>query len=353
MEYSKLASGQVTGVTGGIIPVYLPFLPNLVEIDNFTSATTPASGKVAKTLWYSDMAQDSAIQYVFNATPVLTTQTQTSGGISTFTAGSPQLGGSIAISGITKASSAVVTATGSHGLSTGDVVIMTGLAQSSTTGMQQIAGIPFVITVTGSTTFTIPFNTNQTNFTALSGSPSGAVIRKVLYPYLYFPSLNFITAITTGSTTTISTSTNHNLVVGQEVAFRIGSTFGTTQLNTPTSIGNPVYGVVTSVSSATAVVVNIISSSFTAFVSNQTVAQALAGLTWAQMVTVGDTNTGVVTNSNTPNYSSTLPNNSIWAPTVGGAFQNNTRQGFLIGINSSGTTSDAMYWRAYAMDYPT
>lgn len=352
MEYSKLASGQVTGVTGGIIPVYLPFLPNYVQLDNYTSAVTPTNGEVLQTIWHSDMAQDSAIQLVFNATPVLTSQVQTSGGISTFTAGYPQLGSSIAISGITKASAAVVTATGNHGLSTGDVVIMTGLAQSSTTGMQQIAGIPFTITVTGATTFTIPFNTNQSNFTALSGSPAGAVIRKVLYPYLYFPGINFISAISTGSTTAISTTTNHNLVVGQEVAFRIPSTFGTVQLNTPTSIGQPVYGFVTTVNSATQVTVNINSSAFTAFVSNQTVAQALAGLTWAQMAAVGDRNTGIVTDSNTPNYSSTLPNNSIWAPTIGGAFQNNTRQGFLIGINCSGVTSDAIYWRAYAHDLP-
>lgn len=345
MEYSKLAIGSVTGITSGVVPVILPFTPDIVRLDNFTAATTPANGGVVSSYWTYKMGQGAAIQNVFNATPVLTTQTITSAtgtGISTFSASAPALGSAIAISGITKANPAVVTATGAHGLATGDVVIMTGLAQSSSTGMQQIAGIPFVVTVTGSTTFTVPYNTNQSSFTALSGSPTGANIRKVLYPYLYFPGTNVITAITRASTTTIATAANHNLVVGSEVAFRIPSTWGTIELNTPNSLGLPVYGVVTSVSSATAVVVNIDSSSMTAFNSNPTVAQALAGLSFPQMVTVGDTNTGAVTNSFLPT--------TINPISLGGAFQNNSRQGFLIGTGASGTTSDVIYYYAYKVD---
>lgn len=347
MEYSKLASGKVTGVTSGIIPVKLPFIPNVVELNNFTAATTPANTGVVRTYWTSDMAQASAIQYVFNATPVLTTQTTTTGGISTFSAGMPQLGSTIQIASITKANPAVVTTGSNHGYSTGDVVIMTGLFQSATTGMPQIASMPFVITVTGATTFTIPWNTNQSNYTALSGSPTGALVRKVLYPYLYFPGLNFISAITTGSTTTIDTTTNHNLVVGNQVAFSISSPWGTTQLSGTVSstqgYGQELTGFVTAVNSATEVVVGInTSSGYTAFNSNPTVAQAVAGLTPPQMRTVGDNNTGFVTNTNIPS--------TINAQAIGGAFQNNTFQGFIIGNTSSGTTSDVILWTAYAMD---
>lgn len=347
MEYSKLASGQVVGVTSGIIPVVLPFLPNYVELDNYTAYAAATNGLIINTKWHSDMVQGSAMQLVFNSSPALISQVQTTGGISTFSAGYPQLGAAIAIASISKhATAPVVTTTGSHGLSTGNVVIMTGLAQSSTTGMQQIAGLPFVITVTAPTTFTISFNTNQSNYTALSGSPTGANVRQVLYPYLYFPGDTFISFLSSsGSSTLVSTTADHNMVVGQEVAFRVGSVFGTTQLNTPTSLGQPVYGVVTVVNSATQVTVNINSSAFTAFNSNPTVAQALAGLTWPQMLAVGDTNTGSATNTYLPT--------TINGPAIGGAFQNNSRQGFLIGINASGTTSDVIYWRAYAVDYPT
>lgn len=344
MEYDKFATGTVTGVSSGIIPVLLPFQPTYVELDNFTAATTPASGLITKSIWYTELGQGAAINYVFNATPVLTTATITSAtgtGISTFSAGTPQLGAAVAISGITKASPAVVTTASNHGYSTGDVVIFSGLFQSATTGMPQISNIPFVITVTGATTFTIPWNTNQSNYTALSGSPSGANVRKVLYPYLYFPGLNYISALSvSGTTVTLTATTNHNLVVGQQVAFRIPSQWGSIQLNTPNSLGQPVYGFVATVSSAVAVTITIPSGiSVTAFTTNTTVAQALAGMTAPQLVSVGDNNTGAVTNSFLPS--------PINGPGIGGAFQNNTRQGFLLGTGVSGTTSDVICYRAY------
>ena len=343
MEYDKFAQGTITGVTGGIIPVVLPFQPTYVELDNVTAAATPTSAEIVKSIWYTEMGQGAAINYVFNATPVLTTAVITSAtgtGISTFSAGTPQLGAAIAIASITKASPAVVTATGNHGLSTGDVVILSGLFQSATTGMPQISNIPFVITVTGATTFTIPFNTNQSNYTALAASPSGANIRKVLYPYLYFPGVNYITAITTGAvTTTVTTAANHNLVVGQLVGFRIPSQWGSIQLNTPNSLGQPVYGYVSVVNSAVSVGITLDSSAVTAFNSNPTVAQALAGMSAPQMVSVGDNNTGTATNAFLPT--------TINGPGIGGAFQTNSRQGFLLGTGVSGTTADVIHYRAY------
>lgn len=350
MEYSKLACGKVTGVTSGIIPVVLPFVPNVVELNNFTASTTPSSGNVVRTYWTSDMAQASAIQYVFNATPVLTTQTTTTGGISTFSAGYPQLGSTKTVGAITKANPAVVTVTG-HGYSTGDVVIFSGLFETATTGMPQICSMPFVITVTDANTFTIPWNTNQSNYTAIDGSATGSpTVRKVLYPYLYFPGVSIISGITLSSTTTVTTTSNHNLVVGSQVAFSISSPWGTTQLSGTSSsqanFGQELTGFVTVVNSATSVTIGLnTSSGYTAFSSNPTVAQAIAGLTPPQMRAVGDNNTGFVTNTYLPT--------TINAQAIGGAFQNNTRQGFIIGNTSSGTTSDVILWTAYAMDYPT
>lgn len=347
MEYSKLASGSLT-VTTSSTPqaVVVPFIPDFIEISNSTRAAA-ASG-VTRAWWETDMGQGAAFVVTTGAGPADGTSyisSSTGGGFSTFSAGYPQLGSSVQIASITKANPAVVTTGSAHGYSTGDVVVMTGLYQSATTGMPQIAGIPFTITVTGSTTFTIPWNTNQSNYTALSGSPSGAVVRKLFYPYLYFPGSSVISAITTGTTTTISTTTNHNLVVGSEVAFRIPSSWGTTQLNTPSQTGNfgfPVYGYVTAVNSATQVVVGINSTGYTAFSSNITFAQTQVGLSAPQMVAVGDNNTGSATNSYLP-----VTINPI---SIGGAFQNNTRQGFIIGGSVIGTASDTIYWRAYAHD---
>ena len=58
---------------------------------------------------------------------------------------SQQFGAKQQIVGITKASATGLVQVTAHGYSVGDTVIMGGLSQSATTGMQQIAGIPFTI----------------------------------------------------------------------------------------------------------------------------------------------------------------------------------------------------------------
>lgn len=367
-EYSRLAKGSFTS-TGAAKAINLPFVPDSVAVWNYSSYGTPANNGVPRGYWQSGMGQGFAVIDVFatdsDVTPVIMTgDTITSGGISTFSAGlSLQYGAQIQISGITKASPAVVTTGSSHGYSSGDVVIFQGLYQSSTTGMPQICGIPFVITVTGATTFTIPWNTNQSNYTALSGSPTGAFVKKVLYPFLYSPEISVITAISTGTTTAISTTAPHNLVVGQEVAFRIPTAWGTYQLNSlpNTSIpGSPIYGYVTTVNSSTQVTVNINSTGYTAYDSNQTVA-GVAGQDFPQMVAVGDVNTGGVAYSGGALYPSPVVNgvSTINGPAISGSFVNNTRQGFIIGAGVGttytsasliGANGNVLYWEARLND---
>lgn len=369
-EYSRMAKGRFTS-TGAAQIVNLPFQPDYVEFTNYTASATPANHGIANARWDANMGQGFAIVDLFNATPVLITDSVDTQGISTFSAGQLlQYGTTLAISGITKASPAVVTTTTAHGYASGDVVVFQGLFQSSTTGMPQIAGIPFTVTVTGSTTFTIPWNTNQSNYTALSGSPSGATVKKVLYPYLYFPGVAFISAITVGTTTTIDTAEAHNFVVGQEVAFRIPTAWGTTQLNSlpnNNSPGSPVYGYVIAVTDYNTVIVNIDSSAYTAFNSNQTVA-SVPGMSWPQIVAVGDVNSGgVQISSGSPLYPSpqympigTTLVSSINGPAIQGSYVNNTSQGFIIGAGAAqadassvlvGAASDVIYWRAMLHDY--
>ena len=368
-EYSRMAKGTFTS-TGGAKIINLPFQPDSVEMWNYSSFATPAQHGVPYAYWDVSMGQGFAVEQVFNATPVLTTDVVVANGISTFAGGlSLQYGPVMQISGITKANPAVVTTASAHGLTSGDVVILTGLYQSSTTGMQQIAGIPFTVTVTAPTTFTIPWNTNQSNYTALSGSPSGAYVKKVLYPYLYFPGTSFISAITTGTTTTIDTTAAHNFVVGQEVAFRIPTAWGTSQLNSlPNTLipGSPIYGYVISVTDYNTVVVNINSTGYTAYNSNQVFA-SFPGEQFPQIVAVGDVNTGgVQISANSaiypPPYSQPIGTtrvNTINGPAIQGAYVNNTSQGFIIGVgvgsNDSssvlvGANGNVIYWKAYLSD---
>lgn len=363
-EYSRLARGSFTS-TGASKAIYLPFKPEAVKLVNYTAAATPANHGIPRAYWDKSMGEGYAIVDLFNSTPVLTMDSVDSNGISTFEAGQMlQFGSSQQVVSITKADPAVVTVT-AHGYSTGDVVVFNGLYQSSTTGMAQIAGMPFVITVTGANTFTIPWNTNQSNFTALSGSPSGSTVRKVLYPFLYAPGVSFIEGITVGSTTTIDTTTPHNLVVGQEVAFRIPQSYGTVQLNSlPNTLipGSPAYGYVVSVTDSTTVVVNINSTAYTAFNTNQTIA-SVPGLQFPQMVAVGDVNTGgVAISSGSVLYPPPVVNsvNTINGPAINGAFVNNTRSGFVIGAGTAqgdassvlvGANGNVIYWEAFLYDY--
>ncbi len=374
-EYSRMVKGSFTS-TGAAKAIYLPFQPDYVELINFSAAGTPAQNGVPFAYWDANMGQGTAVAQYFNATPVLSTGNVTANGISTFSAGQAlQFGASQQVVSTTKASPTNIEVTG-HGYSTGDVVILTGLYSTQfTAGMPQLDGIPFTITRVDADNFTIPWNSNQSNYTALAASPAGASVKKVLYPYLYAPGAAFISNITLGATTTIDTTSAHNFVVGQQVAIRIPtdsatpSVWGPTQFNSlPNSVtpGSPIYGYVISVTDYNTVVVNIDSSSYTAFNSNVPVAD-VPGLSYPQIVAVGDVNTGGVEITAgsalyPPPYTvpiGTTRVNSINGPAIKGAFFNNTRQGFVIGAGALtglastvlvGANGNVIYWRAYLHD---
>jgi len=365
-EYSRIAKGHVTTLTGGgTAPINLPFQPQTVKWWNFTASTSGgATGYVTKGYWDVSMGQGAGVYDVVTAGTLAqvaaTTTSVLGGGISTYAAGlSLQYGPTVQVVSISKANPASVVAT-AHGLVSGDVVVFQGLYQSTTTGMQQIAGMPFTVTVVDANTFTIPWNTNQSGYTALSGSPSGALVKKVLYPSLYFPGTSVISAITTGTTTTIDTTSAHNLVVGQEVAFRIPTIWGTYQLNSLPNViipGSPIYGYVVAVTDYNTVVVNINSTGYTAFNSNQAFA-SFPGEQFPQMVAVGDVNTGGVQISAGSNlYPSpyAVPFGTTQVPTINGpaiqgAYVNNTSQGFIFGATVAPTAAQVIYYEAMLPD---
>lgn len=376
-EYSRLAKGHFTS-TGLAQQVVLPFVPDYVELINYTAAAAMTDDVVPFGWWDASMGQGFAVIERSNGTALLS-DIITSNGFSTFSAGlSLQFGpvyqhtGSTDFS-ISKASPAVVTTTTNHNLQTGDVVVFSNLNQTATTGMFQIAGVPFMITRTGATTFTINYDTSGSNFTAFNTATSTGNIgsyKQVLYPFLYFPGWNVITAITTGTTTTISTAWQHQYKVGQTVGFRIPNVWGTTQLNELPNVlipGQPIYGYVVSVTDTQNFVVSLNSVGYTAFVPNQPFA-GTPGRSFAQVLAIGDVNTGgdpISAGSAlypSPAYSYATLNDSrtINGPAILGAFVNNTRQGFIVGAGASvgdadahlvGAASDVIYWRAYLDDY--
>lgn len=79
-------------------------------------------------------------------------------------------------------------------------------------------------------------------------------------PQYYQPNRFIISSITNGQTTIVTTSVNHNYVVGQEVRLIIPSTYGARQLN-------ETKGLVLSIPAPNQVVLNINSSNADSFIS--------------------------------------------------------------------------------------
>lgn len=385
-EYSRMAKGNyvVSGGTLGVSApnvkvINLPFKPDFVELINYTQAATPATHGIPFAWWdasvppllISGVNYDTVVDVNSSSTANNTDMVKVGGGISVFSAGlSQQFGPAIQIVSIAKSTSpTIITLAAGHGYSVGDTIVMRGLFQSASTGMPQINGIPFTIIAVTSTTVSINWDSSGSNYTALTGSPASAFIYKVLYPFLYLPEDNVISAITLGNTTTVQTTMYHNFEVGQEVAFRIPNAWGTVQLNSLPNVlipGQPIYGYVVSITDNWTFVVNINSSAYTAYTDNISV-NLVPGLTFPQVLAVGDVNTGgnIITSTSSlyppplfPTFSNRVP--TINGPAIRGAFVNNTSQGFIIGNAASrvdtaswvgGSNGDIMEWRAYLHDY--
>lgn len=112
----------------------------------------------------------------------------------------------------------------------------------------------------------------------------------------YQPSRFVISAITLGQTTTVTTTQDHNYVIGQLVRLIIPPTFGCRQLNES-------QGFVISIPSVTQVVVAINSVGDDLFTSS-------LATTKAQILAIGDVNSGQI-NTNGRNSNLTYINGSF------------------------------------------
>ena len=379
-EYSKMAHGRFIS-TGARKFINLPFQPDHVELWNITAAEDGVTDQaITYAMWDSNMAQGTAIIQGYATADLVYDNVETNG-ISTFACGlALQYDSSQQVVASTKANPTSFEVTG-HGFSSGDVVVFSGLYSTQfTDGMAQMSGIPFTVTVTDDDNFTVPWNSTGSNYTALATSPAGATVKRVKCPYLYFPGVSFISAITSTTTlgnptTTVSTTSAHNMVVGQEVAFRMPtvngfpSAWGMSDLNSLPNLvipGSPIYGYVVEVTDYNTVVVNIDSSTYAAFNVNVPIAN-VSGLTHPQIVAVGDVNTGAMQISPgsqlypPPQYTpiGTTGVNTINGPAIKGAFVNNTRQGFIVGAGAGavlttgvvvGGAEDVIIWKAYYHD---
>lgn len=384
-EYSRVAKGNFTAASGQTsAAINLPFQPDFVEVWNYTNIKTSGASLLTRAWWDSRLVDAGTgnnatmVEGYSSGTATIFDVIQ-SNGISSFAAGQllqygpvVLLGGS---GGIAKTSSTVltVTTTAAHGLIPGNWVTFQNLYQTSTTGMQQLAGIPFeVLTTASTTTFTIGWVGNSANLTAITtgGLNTLASFKQILYPVLYEPGVAFPWTITvSGGVGTVNTTAPHNFKTGQEIAFRIPSVYGAQELNELPNVsipGSPKYFYVATVPTATSFTFNS-APAITAFSVANPAFTSFPGLKFAQVVAVGDVNTGGDPYIGGALYPSptVFGNNVLTAtstingPAIYGSYINNTSQGFVIGAGAptviTGTTivtsASQIYWRAYLSDY--
>lgn len=149
----------------------------------------------------------------------------------------------------------------------------------NTTGMLQIAGMDFTVgTVNAGVSFQLRYM-NTTGFAVATN----ADWRIIPFDPQFYPRRRFITSITAAASAVITLSVAHNFVVGERVRiFNPDTNFGMPQINGQ-------LGTITAVTTGATntITVDIDSSGYTAF-AFPTSAVAAAGITFPQVIPVGE-----------------------------------------------------------------
>jgi hypothetical protein len=275
----SLVSGSFTS-DGNPLNISLPSGYNSFELINITDiGSSAASTPVMRAQGTSSMAAGSAYYSTkTNGAATLDLEKTTTSGGFTFVSdsGTLALGGSTALNGtqINQANPAVADTATTTGLVAGSTVVRL----YNTTGMLQVAGMDFTVgTIVGGTSFQLKW-LDSSGFAAAA---TGGTFRIVNAQSRYYPRARYITAITAATSAVITMSVTHGLTVGQAVRIYVPSAFGMTEIN-------GLLGNITAVSTSNnTITVDIDSSSFTAF-AFPTSATAAAGVTFAQVVPVGE-----------------------------------------------------------------
>lgn len=286
-----------------------------MEVINETQwATTQTPGRGVKFEWQRGLSSGHAFEYTkADGANTLQAEKVTSGGFTLLDSSNRSPEAEKTGTTITKAAPAVCTVT-SHGYSTGDVVRI-----YSSDNMDQLNGLLFSITNTGSNTFTLTnLNTNTSNFTASTSFN----VRRIPFDPIYSPRNRVITNISQASQAIVTFAVDHGYQVGELITFRVTSDFGMTEID-------GLRGEIVAIDAADAdgftntVTVDIDTSAFTAFAWP---ASTAVPLTHPQAIPFGD-DTGVLT----------------------GATDNVSFIGMRLGSGidgPAGSNNDVIYWRA-------
>lgn len=225
---------------------------------------------IVESIWYSGMAAGSAITDTL-AGGTITRTVITAAGFTYSDSSTAVLGAANAITVITNATPAVVSAATTPVV--GDIVRIYG-----STAMLQVSGMDFSVTaVNPGVAFTIGYLPAA----GFAAAATAGFYRTLPFDYPFYPRKRFITAITAAASAVITLSVTHGYVVGEKVKVYVPAAFGMTQINGQ-------LGTITAINTATnTITVDIDSSAYTAF-AFPTSATAAAGMSFPHIVPAGE-----------------------------------------------------------------
>jgi hypothetical protein len=265
---SGILRGSFTS-TGAGFNLPMGFIPDYYHALNITQASSVANPAVVKKVeWFRGMAASSAI-LVKNTAGLATDETSiiVANGITAYDAANPIIYAPVALTSLTRGATTAVLAAAPHGLVTGDLARIYGVATLS-----QLNGLVFQVTYTGATTFTIPVDSS-----GFAAGGTAGFVQKVS-PSLFSPYNNEIVGITQAANAVVSTARPHGYQIGDYVRLRIPTQFGMIQAN-----NKQVY--INAVGSAVTFTCDLDTTAFTAFAFPLIAAYPL---TFAQVSPVGE-----------------------------------------------------------------
>lgn len=263
---------------GTATSISIPSGYNKFELTNISDiGSTAANTNVMEALGTSSMLAGSAY-YTPKTSGAATLGTRTTTLTNGFTfvedSASVAIGASVATTATTAASPAVV----STGTTTGLVASSSIVRIYNNTNMQQISSMDFTV---GTISAGVSFQLKYLDASGFSAAGTTGAYRIINARAAFYPKRRYITKITAASSAVITLSVTHMYTVGQAVRFIVPSIFGMTQMN-------GLLGTITAIDTTNnTITVNIDSSAFTAF-AFPTSATAALGITFAQVVPVGE-----------------------------------------------------------------
>lgn len=347
-----MVSGLTTAAQSATLPTTINincgFQPTKVELTNFTQygATGTGNLNIQKVWWDSQKPTTTYTQYINAAGTALLPGILTSNGISTYNGGAaspyqialgPKLAGTN-----TAIATGTFTISSTASLYAGATILMTGNSVN-----KQLGGMFFTVaTVASGTTFTIANSSSWLNTASFTNGAETFNVQLVTTPALYTPQNAQITFISAANPAVITTSTNMNVAVGQQVRIVVPSKFAMTQANGLTAVVSAV--------SANQITLAGANGSFGVF--NGLDSSAFTAFSWPAATGVPYSPALVIPIGSGP-YPNTL--NQYNDDTIQDQTLNSAFNGFIIGTNIlktstnaviGSTASDVYVWTAWRGD---